>query len=46
MIARSEIKVQSKYWNSITYFPELGKVPLFSNFVLNANMVLRSVVPV
>lgn len=51
MTARSEIKVQSKYWNSITYVLELGEVPLVnctpsSNFVLNANAVLRSVVPV
>lgn len=51
MIARSEIKVQSKHWNSITCFLELGKVPLVnyalsSKFVLNANAVLRSVVPV
>lgn len=51
MIARSEIKLQSKYWKSITYFLEQGAVPLVnctpsSNFVLNANTVLRSVVPV
>lgn len=51
MIARSEIKVRSKYWNSIIYFLELGKLALVnytlaSRFVLDANTVLRSVVPV
>lgn len=50
MIARSEIKVQAKSRNSITHFLELGKLPLVnytlsSRFVLNANTVLRSVVP-
>lgn len=51
MIAWSEIKVQSKYWNSITYFLPLRKVPfvnytLFSTFVLDGKTCLPSVVSI